>query len=179
MNLSGWALRNKHLVWFLVVALAVGGIVSVGNMSKLEDPEIKVKNALVVTTYPGASAHEVELELTEVLEKRIRTMKGLRYVKSQSYSDLSIISVVLEQTVPDDEVEQHYDMLRCKVSDAVLPAFLHSLHNTKAHTSICKVWGLTLVCIRRASSLGLRLVRQPRTICAEEWPSPRLQGARL
>ncbi len=49
MNLSGWALRNKHLVWFLVVALAVGGIVSVGNMSKLEDPEIKVKNALVVT----------------------------------------------------------------------------------------------------------------------------------
>ena len=49
MDLSGWALRNKHLVRFLVVALAVGGIVSVGNMSKLEDPEIKVKNALVVT----------------------------------------------------------------------------------------------------------------------------------
>lgn len=121
MNLSGWALRNKHLVWFLVVALALGGIVSVGNMSKLEDPEIKVKNALVVTTYPGASAHEVELEVTDVLEKRIRTMKGLRYVKSQSYSDLSIISVVLEQTVPDDEVEQHYDMLRRKVGDAVLP----------------------------------------------------------
>ena len=122
MDLSGWALRNKHLVWFLVVALAVGGLVSVGNMSKLEDPEIKVKNALVVTTYPGASAHEVELEVTDVLEKKIRTMKGLRYVKSQSYSDLSLISVVLEQTVPDDEVEQHYDMLRRKVGDAVLPA---------------------------------------------------------
>ena len=71
MNLSGWALRNKHLVWFLVVALAVGGLVSVGNMSKLEDPEIKVKNALVVTTYPGASAHEVELEVTDVLEKKV------------------------------------------------------------------------------------------------------------
>ena len=38
------------------------------QMSKLEDPEIKVKLAMVVTTYPGASAHQVELEVTDVLE---------------------------------------------------------------------------------------------------------------
>ena len=44
------------------------------SMSKLEDPEIKVKQALVVTVYPGASAHKVELEVTDVLEKEIRAM---------------------------------------------------------------------------------------------------------
>lgn len=43
-------------------------------MSKLEDPEIKVKQAMVVTVYPGASAHQVELEVTDVLEKSIRSM---------------------------------------------------------------------------------------------------------
>ena len=47
------------------------------QMSKLEDPEIKVKLAMVVTTYPGASAHQVELEVTDVLEKNIRTMATL------------------------------------------------------------------------------------------------------
>ena len=46
-------------------------------MSKLEDPEIKVKLAMVVTTYPGASAHQVELEVTDVLEKNIRTMGNI------------------------------------------------------------------------------------------------------
>ena len=46
-------------------------------MSKLEDPEIKVKLAMVVTTYPGASAHQVELEVTDVLEKSIRSMGNI------------------------------------------------------------------------------------------------------
>ena len=121
MNLSAWAFKNKNLVRFLVIALALGGLLSVDRMSKLEDPEIKVKAALVVTTYPGASAHEVELEVTDRLEKSIRTMKDLHHIKSRSFNDLSIITVVLGTTVPDDEVEQHYDMLRRKVDATVLP----------------------------------------------------------
>ena len=44
-------------------------------MSKLEDPEVKVKLAMVVTTYPGASAHQVELEVTDLLEKQIRALE--------------------------------------------------------------------------------------------------------
>ncbi len=121
MNLSGWAFSNKNLIRFLVAALAISGIVSVYNMSKLEDPEIKVKAALVVTTYPGASAHEVELEVTDKLEKSIRTMKDLHHVRSESYQDLSMITVVLGTTVPDDEVEQCYDILRRKVAAVSLP----------------------------------------------------------
>ena len=50
------------------------------QMSKLEDPEIKVKLAMVATTYPGASAHQVELEVTDVLEKAIRSMGDLDHV---------------------------------------------------------------------------------------------------
>ena len=67
MNLAEYALNNRALVKFLIAVLVVGGIFSFVSMSKLEDPEIKVKQALVVTVYPGASAHKVELEVTDVL----------------------------------------------------------------------------------------------------------------
>ena len=53
MDISKWAFKNRNLVYFLVTVLFVGGILSCYQMSKLEDPEIKVKLAMVVTTYPG------------------------------------------------------------------------------------------------------------------------------
>ena len=79
MNLAEYALNNRALVKFLIAVLVVGGIFSFVSMSKLEDPEIKVKQALVVTVYPGASAHKVELEVTDVLEKEIRAMGDGEY----------------------------------------------------------------------------------------------------
>jgi len=72
---------------------------------------------MVVTTYPGASAHEVELEVTDRLEKAIREMPGIDNVQSQSMNDLSIITVELETTIKDKDVEQHWDILRRKVSN--------------------------------------------------------------
>lgn len=112
------ALNNRKFVIFLVVALVVGGIFSFNSMSKLEDPEIKVKQAMVVTTYPGASAHEVELEVSEPLETSIKSMKGVETVISRSMNDVSIIEVHLELTIPDSEVEQNWDILRRKINDA-------------------------------------------------------------
>lgn len=100
MNLAEYALNNRALVKFLIAVLVVGGIFSFVSMSKLEDPEIKVKQALVVTVYPGASAHKVELEVTDVLEKEIRAMGDIASVESKSMADLSIITVELESTVP-------------------------------------------------------------------------------
>ena len=118
MDISKWAFKNRNLVYFLVTVLLVGGILSCYQMSKLQDPEIKVKLAMVVTTYPGASAHQVELEVTDVLEKSIRSMGNIDNVESYSYNDLSLIQVELTTITPDDEVEQCWDMLRRKVSDA-------------------------------------------------------------
>lgn len=124
MDLSRWALNNRLLVYFLVVVMLVGGIVACYEMSKLEDPEIKVKTAMVVTLYPGASAHQVEMEVTDVLEKRIRTLGQVDNVETYSYNDFSLIQVELRSTISEREVEQCWDMLRRKVDDAacLLPA---------------------------------------------------------
>lgn len=118
MDISKWAFQNRNLIYFLVAVLLLGGAYSCYEMSKLEDPEIKVKLAMVVTTYPGASAHQVELEVTDVLEKSIRSMGHINSVESYSYNDLSLIQIELTTTTQDDEVEQCWDMLRRKVNDA-------------------------------------------------------------
>lgn len=132
IDFGKWALNNRKFVFFIVAALVVGGVFSFNNMSKLEDPEIKVKQAMVITTYPGANAHEVELEVTEPLEIAIKSIKGVETVTSRSMNDVSIIEISLFHTVPDSEVEQTWDILRRKINDTkhTLPA--------KANTPIVK-----------------------------------------
>lgn len=118
MNYSKWALDNSKLINFLVIILVIGGIAAYGSMSKLEDPAIKVKQAIIVTTYPGASAHQVELEVTDPLEKTLSEMPTIDNIESSSYADLSLITVELQTTVPNDQVEQQWDLLRRKVANA-------------------------------------------------------------
>ena len=124
MDYGKWAFNNRLLVYFLVAVLVVGGVFSCYDMSKLEDPEVKVKVAMVVTTYPGASAHQVEMEVTDVLEKYIQTMGDIDNIESYSYNDLSIIQVELRSTISNKEIEEYWDKLRRKVYDAsfALPA---------------------------------------------------------
>ena len=118
MDISKWAFKNRNLVQFLIAVLMVGGIFGAYQMSKLEDPEVKVKTAMVVTMYPGASAHQVELEVTDVLEKAIRTVAGVGNIESYSYSDYSLIQVDLLTTVMNEDVEQCWDVLRRRVAMA-------------------------------------------------------------
>lgn len=124
MNLTEYALKNKALVYFFVVVLVIGGIYSFFTMSKLEDPAVTVKQAMVVTTFPGASAWQVELEVTDVLEKSIRSMGNLDHVESRSMDDVSEILVELGSTVPLADLQQSWDILRRKVANvqSQLPA---------------------------------------------------------
>ena len=96
IDFGKWAFANRKLVYFVVAVLLVGGILSAYDMSKLEDPEIKVKLAMVIATRPGASAHEMELEVTDPLEKNIRTMGEVESVTSSSFNDLAILEVELK-----------------------------------------------------------------------------------
>lgn len=119
MDMGKWAFRNSNLVNFLIAVLVVGGVYSAYDMSKLEDPEIKVKQAMIVATYPGASAHQVELEVADVLEKNIRSMGNIESIESYSYSDMLLMQVELLTTVAEEDVEQCWDKLRRKVNDAM------------------------------------------------------------
>ena len=73
-SMAEYALENKALIKLFIAFLVIGGLWSFYSMSKMEDPEITVKQALVMTVYPGATAHQVELEVSDKLEKAIRQM---------------------------------------------------------------------------------------------------------
>lgn len=121
IDITSWALGNRNLVKFFVFCLIVGGLFAYTQLPKLEDPAVRVKQAIVAVTYPGASAHQVELEVVDPLEKAIMQMGSIDNVQSQSMGDMAIITVELLTTVPDDEVEQEWDMLRRKVASVALP----------------------------------------------------------
>ena len=117
MNISKWALNRGVLINAFVAVLIIGGLWAFTQMPKLEDPAVRVKQALVVATYPGASAHQVELELADPIEKSIRQMPDIDHIESSSYADMAIITVELHPTVKDDELEQQWDLLRRKVEN--------------------------------------------------------------
>jgi multidrug efflux pump subunit AcrB len=56
MNIAEWSIKNSVITWVMTIVVAVAGIYSFGNLSRLEDPEFTIKEALVYTPYPGASA---------------------------------------------------------------------------------------------------------------------------
>ena len=121
MDFGKWAFDNFKLVHLVIVVLLMGGLYAYYDMSKLEDPELKVRQAMVVGVYPGASSHEVELELVDPLEKSIRQTPDVNSVQSYCYADMCIMMVELLSTVPNDELEQHWDIMRRKVGAVSLP----------------------------------------------------------
>ncbi len=116
--LTEFFLKRKTLFWTLMAAIVAGGVFAYFKMPKLEDPLIAIKQAMIVTPYPGASAHEVELEVTAIMEEELRTINKVLDIQSTSSDNVSMIMLSLEGTVPDREVEQYWDMLRRKVQNA-------------------------------------------------------------
>ena len=117
MKLTSFAIENRTVSYFVVVLLVLGGLSSFSSLGQLEDPEFTVKTAVVVTAYPGASPEEVELEVTDVLEKAIQELPQLKDLYSTSRAGLSSISVDIQSEYWSDRLPQVWDELRNKVSD--------------------------------------------------------------
>ena len=93
MKLTDFFFRNATFFWTCVVMIVFSGIYAYIIMPKLGDPELSVKQAMVVTYYPGASAHEVELEVTSVLEDELRTLSNISDMESVSSENMSTITI--------------------------------------------------------------------------------------
>jgi multidrug efflux pump subunit AcrB len=117
MYLTELTFKRKAIIWFLLFCIVVGGVLSFRSISKLEDPELTVMMSQIVTVYPGASAHEVELQVTNIIEEELSTLGDVETIRSKSMPNLSIISVMLELTVPQKEIEQRWDFLRRRMKE--------------------------------------------------------------
>lgn len=120
-NVGKWSLDNRKIVSLVVFILLLGGIYACFSIPKLEDPEVLVRQALVVGVYPGASAYQVELEVADPLEKKIRETSGVDFTETRCYSDMCIIKVSLQTTVPQEDIMQTWDIMRHKIEATGLP----------------------------------------------------------
>jgi multidrug efflux pump subunit AcrB len=119
MNIGEYSVRNKVVSWLLVVILVGGGIWGFRSMGKLEDPAFTIKLAKVITLYPGATAQQVQDEVTYHLEDAIQRLEQVKSLKmSVSRPGVSDILIEFKDQYRSEDFPDIFDELRRKISDA-------------------------------------------------------------
>lgn len=118
MDISRQFINNPVRVWLTILLLGIGGIFALLNIGRLEDPAFTIKTAVVITHYPGASAQQVEEEVTLPLENALQQLPYLDNVSSISSNGLSQITVNIASNYHSNELPQIWDELRRRVGDA-------------------------------------------------------------
>lgn len=116
-NSATYFIRNSTTSWLVLIILLVGGISSYLGLGRLEDPPFTIKEAMVITNYPGANALQVEEEVTAPLEDSIQSLPYIKHVKSVSKAGISQIHIVVKPTYQAEELPQIWDELRRKIND--------------------------------------------------------------
>ena len=117
MKITEFFVKRPTLFWSLMVGILLAGIFAFTRMPKLEDPAVAVKQAMVMVPYMGASAHEVELKVAQVMEDELRTLPDVRKITTECHDGMAQFTVEFNMSVPNAEVEQHFDQLRRKTHD--------------------------------------------------------------
>jgi multidrug efflux pump subunit AcrB len=115
MNLAGYALKNKQVIYFFLILTVFGGIFSFEHLGKREDSPFVIKQIIFMTYYPGATAEQVRQQVTEKIEREIQTHPLVDFIKSESRPGFSYIKVDMYQWVPKERFQQIWDEMRRKV----------------------------------------------------------------
>ena len=117
MNIAELALKKGVITWTMTVVMLFLGYYAYEGLPRLEDPEFAIKEAVVITPYPGASAQEVQDEVTEVIEKAVQELGQLKRVESYSARGVSLVHVKIKDQFRKDDLPQVWDELRRRLMD--------------------------------------------------------------
>ena len=116
MNIGEYSVHSKVISWLLIVIMVGGGLLAFDGMGKLEDPEFTIKLAKVITTYPGATAEEVQDEVTYHIEDAIQKMEQVKWIKmSVSRPGVSDITIEFKDKYRKSDFPNIFDELRRKL----------------------------------------------------------------
>ena len=116
-NLSAWALRNRGLVLYAMIVLALVGAWSYLQLGQSEDPPFTFRAMVVRTAWPGATAEEVSRQVTERIEKAVMATGRYEFVRSYSRPGESQVILMARDSLPSDDVTQLWYDVRKKVGD--------------------------------------------------------------
>ncbi|MBP2628429.1 MAG: acriflavin resistance protein [Firmicutes bacterium] len=116
-NLTQWALDHKHFIYFFIALFFIAGIVSYNKLGRMEDPDFTIKQMIVTVAWPGATARQIEEQVTDKIEKKLQDLPGIDYLKSYSTPGYSVIYVILKDTVHKKNVRSTWVEARNMVND--------------------------------------------------------------
>jgi multidrug efflux pump subunit AcrB len=117
VNAGEYSTRNQRVIFVGMAFVLLGGFVAYQRLGRLEDPEFTIKEALIVTPYPGASPEEVAKEVTNPIESACQQLGQLKRVESESLRGRSVVTAVIEDRFHKDAIPQVWDELRRKIND--------------------------------------------------------------
>ena len=116
-NASAWALEHKSFVGFLMVLLAVAGLLSIDHLGRDEDPPFTIKVMVVRAVWPGATAEDTAREVTDRLEKALQSLQWIDYISSYTKPGEATLMVNLKDQTPPSAVPDQWYQVRKKIAD--------------------------------------------------------------
>ena len=103
-NLTELSLRHRALVWYFIIVFAVGGIFAYNSLGRMEDPAFTIRQMVISAAWPGASAEEMQEQVTDKLERRFQDTPGLKQIHSETRAGQTTIYVQLRDDVDASEI---------------------------------------------------------------------------
>lgn len=116
-NFAAWAIDHKILVYFFAFLTLVMGLFSFKTLGRSEDPSFPVKEMVISSAWPGATAQEVEEHLTNTIEKEVQNLPQIDKIISYSRPGVSVIKITLKDEAPTSQVRQRWLELRNMIND--------------------------------------------------------------
>ncbi len=128
-NLSTWALTNQALVLYFIILTLIGGVLAYTHLGQSEDPPFTFKVMLIRGSWPGASAQEVEQQVTDRIEKKLQEIPSIDYINSYSRPGESVVFVVIRDDTFSEKIPELWYQIRKKIGDIrhTFPGDLQSL----------------------------------------------------
>ena len=117
MDIAAYFINRKVTSWMVTLILLVGGIIAFTSLGQLEDPEFTIKDALIITQYPGASPEQVEEEVTYPIETELQNLPYVDKITSTSKAGYSKVQLTIKDTYRAKELKQIWDEVRKKIRD--------------------------------------------------------------
>ena len=116
-NLSSWTLRHQSLVIFLLVLITLFGILSYGKLAQSEDPPFTFKVMVIRTLWPGATARQVQEEVTDRIARKLQETPDVDFLRSYSRPGESTLFFTIKDHAPPSQVPETWYQVRKKVGD--------------------------------------------------------------
>lgn len=145
-NLSEWALKNRQIVLFFMIVLAVVGSLSYSKLGQSEDPPFSFKAMVIRTDWPGASAEEVASQITERIEKKVMETGEYQHVTSYSRPGESVVTFVARDAMLSKQLPDLWYQIRKKVTDirhTLPPGTIGPFFNDEFGTNFGNIYALS------------------------------------